>query len=87
MLIRARIVKIGNSQGIRIPKTVLDQVGLKGEVEIDVQGGRLVLSPVAGPRAGWAADFAAMARAGDDEMLDAGDVLPTEWDEREWDWP
>lgn len=87
MPIRARIVKIGNSQGIRIPKPVLEQVGLEGEVEIDVQDGRLVLSPATRPRAGWAAGFAAMAQAGDDELLDGGDPLPTLWDEREWEWP
>lgn len=86
MAIRARIIKIGNSQGIRIPKPVLEQVGFLGEVEIDVQEGRIVLSPIEGPRAGWAAAFAAMARAGDDEMLDGADPLPTLWDEREWEW-
>lgn len=86
MAIRARIIKIGNSQGIRIPKPVLEQVGFQGEVEIDVQEGRIVLSPIEGPRAGWAAAFAAMAQAGDDEMLDGADPLPTLWDEREWEW-
>jgi antitoxin MazE len=87
MPIRTRIVKIGNSRGIRIPRSVLSQVGLKGEVEIDVQDGRLVLSPAKKPRAGWAAAFAAMAQAGDDRMLDGGEPLPTVWDEREWEWP
>lgn len=86
MPIRARIIKIGNSQGVRIPKPVLEQVGLRGEVEIDVQDGRIVLQPAATPRTGWAAAFAAMARAGDDELLDGGDPLPTVWDEQEWEW-
>ncbi|WP_244913276.1 AbrB/MazE/SpoVT family DNA-binding domain-containing protein [Phormidesmis priestleyi] len=36
--IRTRIVKIGNSQGIRIPKTLLEQSGIDSEVEIEVQG-------------------------------------------------
>ena len=66
MPIRTRIVKIGRSQGIRIPRSILSQVGRNGEVEIDVQDGHLVLSPARRPRAGWAAAFAAMARAADD---------------------
>jgi len=86
MPIRARIIKIGNSQGVRIPKPVLEQAGLRGEVEIEVQAGRIVLKPAAAPRAGWAAAFAAMSRAGDDELLDGGDLLPTLWDEQEWEW-
>jgi antitoxin MazE len=86
MAIRARIIKIGNSQGIRIPKPVLEQVGLRGEVEIDVQAGRLVVSPAAAARAGWAVAFSAMAQAGDDELLDGDDPLPTLWDEQEWEW-
>lgn len=86
MSIRARIIKIGNSQGIRIPKPVLEQVGFKGEVEIDVHDGRVVLSPAEGPRAGWAASFAAMAQARDDELLDGEAPLPTLWDQQEWEW-
>jgi len=86
MAIRARIIKIGNSQGIRIPKPVLEQAGFKGEVEIDVRAGRIVLKPAGAARAGWAAAFAAMARAGDDDMLDGGDPRPTLWDEQEWEW-
>jgi antitoxin MazE len=87
MAIRARIVKIGNSQGIRIPKPVLEQAGLKGEVEIEVRDRKLVIGPVAAPRAGWGAAFAAMAHAGEDEMVDGEAPLPTIWDERDWNWP
>jgi antitoxin MazE len=87
MPIRARIIKIGNSQGIRIPKPVLEQAGLKGEVEIDVREGQIVLSAASEPRAGWAAAFETMARAGDDELLDGQAPLPTLWDDEGWQWP
>jgi len=87
MPIRARIVKIGNSQGIRIPKPVLEQAGLKDEVEIDVREGQIVLHAVSAGRAGWAAAFAAMAQAGDDELLDGPAPLPTLWEDEEWHWP
>ena len=87
MPIRARIVKIGNSQGIRIPKPVLEQAGLKDEVEIEVREGQIVLHAASAGRAGWAAAFAAMAQAGDDELLDGPAPLATLWEDEEWHWP
>jgi antitoxin MazE len=87
MPIRARIIKIGNSQGIRLPKPVLEQAGLDDVVEIDVQEGQIVLRAASEPRAGWAAAFEEMARARDDEMLDGQEPVPTLWDDEEWRWP
>jgi antitoxin MazE len=81
---KTRIVRIGNSQGIRIPKLLLEQSGLREEVEISVRDGSLVIQSAAKPRAGWAAAFAEMARQGDDALLD--DALPTRWDEEAWEW-
>ena len=83
---KARLVRIGNSQGIRIPKPLLEQTGLQDEVEIEVEGHRLVIFAPSHPRAGWDEAFQAMARQGDDALLDSGDLLPTQWDEEEWEW-
>ena len=83
---KTRIVAIGNSKGLRIPKPLLEQTGLSGEVEISVEDGALVIRPVKTPRAGWATAFREMARRGDDALLD--DVSPSlsAWDEDEWEW-
>ena len=81
---KARIVRIGNSRGIRIPKPLIEQTGLGEDVEIVVQGNALVISPVGRPRAGWVEAFRAMAGHGDDELLD--EARPTGWDEDEWQW-
>jgi antitoxin MazE len=83
---RARIVRIGNSQGIRIPKPVIEQAGLKGEVEISVQDNSLVITPAHKPRAGWARAFQEMARRGEDVLLDEHAPPLTRWDEDEWEW-
>jgi antitoxin MazE len=83
---KARLVRIGNSQGIRIPKLLLEQTGLRDEVEIEVEGNRLVISALSHPRAGWDEAFQAMALQGDDALLDGGEPLPTQWDEEEWEW-
>ncbi|MES1240631.1 MAG: AbrB/MazE/SpoVT family DNA-binding domain-containing protein [Acidobacteriota bacterium] len=82
---RTRIVRIGNSQGIRIAKYLLDQTGLQEEVEVEAEGNRLVIRPVVAPRTGWKEAFQAMAEAGEDRMLD-NEPVATRWDEEEWEW-
>jgi antitoxin MazE len=83
---KTRIVRIGNSQGIRIPKPLLEQTGLQGEVEIQAENGSLVIRPTRKPRAGWAASFQEMAQRGDDAMLDNAPPSLSSWDEEEWEW-
>ena len=83
---KARIVKIGNSQGIRIPKPLIEEAGLDGEVEIRVQDDSLVISPLRRPRAGWSAAFEKMAASGDDALLHGEQAAAAGWDEDEWEW-
>ena len=87
-VVRTRIVRIGNSQGIRIPKRLLEQVHLTEdeEVELEVQSEQIVIRPTYEARYGWAAAFKAMAEQHDDEMLDGGAGSTTKWDEEEWEW-
>ena len=67
-VLKARIIKIGNSQGIRIPKLLLDQVGLGEDVELEAQQDRIVIRPARRPRDGWDEQFKAMAEHGDDQF-------------------
>jgi antitoxin MazE len=62
--IKSRIVKIGNSRGIRIPKRILEQLGWGEEVEMSVCGDRLVIWSRRGPRSGWEEQFKRMAEHG-----------------------
>jgi antitoxin MazE len=82
--IRTRIVKIGNSQGIRIPKLLLEQSGIDEEVEIEIQDSHLIVRPASRSRKGWEAEFATMAKREDDALLD--DNLTTEWEHLDWQW-
>lgn len=50
-VIKTRVVKIGDSQGIRIPKVVVDQLSLAQDVELEVQAGRLIIRPARQARA------------------------------------
>jgi antitoxin MazE len=62
--------QIGNSQGIVIPKPLLAQLGLKGEVNMTVENGALVLRKPAKPvREGWAEAAQTIAQAGDDGLV------------------
>ena len=51
---RTRLIGIGNSRGIRLPKPLIEQVGLGDEVDLRVEDGNIVISAVRAPRAGWA---------------------------------
>lgn len=83
---KARIVRIGNSQGIRIPKPLLEQSGLGEEVELEVQHHQIIIRSAERPRQGWEAAFRSMAEHGDDALLDPDVVSSSEWDEEEWEW-
>ena len=85
-IVRTRIIKIGNAKGIRIPQPLLDQLGLSKEVEVAVQRRRLVIRPRRRCRVGWAKQFRAMAKHGDDRLLDTPLSSLTQWDTDEWQW-
>ena len=83
---RTRIVKIGNSQGIRIPKALLEESGLKGEVEMSVRDGVLLITQVGQPRQGWSEAFREMARHGDDTLLDGDLAASDSFEAESWEW-
>jgi antitoxin MazE len=67
---KAQLVPIGNSRGIRIPKAILQQCEIADEVELAVEGRQIILSPTREqPRKGWREAAARMAATGDDELL------------------
>jgi antitoxin MazE len=82
---KTRIVRIGNSEGVRIPKPLLERSGLKGDVELEVQDHQIVIRSASRPRSGWEQQFEAIGARGDDGPLDA-DLAGSSWDEEEWTW-
>lgn len=83
---RSKIISIGNSRGIRIPKPILERSGLSGEMELVARDGMLLVRPVSGPRAAWAEAFRTMAANGDDQPVDALPASSSRWDGEEWVW-
>ena len=84
MIAKTRIVQIGNSKGIRVPKVLLEHAQLPEDVELQAEHGRLVIRAARGPRAGWAAAAKAMHDRGDDPLLDA--TTSNNFDAKEWRW-
>lgn len=81
---RAKVVQIGNSRGIRIPKSILAACGIGDTVDLTVDDDKIVLQAAPRVRQGWAEAAQEMARQGDDALLDP--PTPTEFDEDEWEW-
>lgn len=84
MTTKTRIVRIGNSRGIRVPKVLLDQAQLPDEVELHAEPGRLVVQGARRPRMGWAEAARAMSKQGDTDLLD--EPTATRFDREEWEW-
>ena len=83
---RVRIVKIGNSRGIRIPKPLIEGAGLENEVDITVHDNSLIISPVSHPREGWDEAFKEMGDRGDDLLINGDQLTWSEWDKDDWEW-
>jgi antitoxin MazE len=81
-----KIVPIGNSRGIRIPKAMLEHCGFGEEVDLQAKNGALVLRAVKAPRAGWADAFGRMAAAEDDQLVQEDAPTATQFDAEEWRW-
>jgi antitoxin MazE len=80
---KASIIQIGNSQGLRIPKPILKQCGFQMEVELEVHNKELIIKSAKQPRQNWGKSFKSMAQMGDDKLIEFGQ---NQWDEEEWEW-
>ena len=81
---KAQIVQIGNSQGLRIPKVLLEESGIMGEVELEIHAEGILIRNISKPRADWDSRFELLRDHDNDVMaeLPAGSRFET----REWQW-
>ncbi len=63
------IIKIGNSKGFRLSKTLLEKYNIKDKVELILEKSHIIIKPLSNPRTGWGAAFKAMHENGDDKLL------------------
>ncbi len=81
---KTQIIQIGNSQGIRIPKVLLEDSRITGEVDLELHPDGILIRNAQLPRAGWNEAFKLMAENEDDELTD--DPSGTAFDKKEWQW-
>jgi antitoxin MazE len=81
---KTRLVRIGNSRGLRLPKPLIEELGFAEEVELDVRAGTLVIRPHSRARAGWAEAAAEAAGRGEAALID--EAPGTRFDREEWAW-
>jgi antitoxin MazE len=84
---KTKVIKIGNSRGIRIPRHMLEQSGLKDEVELEVKENKIILKQSAKVREGWDYAFKRMSENKDDSLLDKDSLAnQSSWDNEGWNW-
>ena len=81
---RTRLVRIGNSRGIRLPKPIIEEAGLTDEVEVRVREGAIIIAPLVTPRSGWAEAAKQLRERREDRLLNP--PTQTDFDEQEWKW-
>lgn len=79
---KAQIIQIGNSQGIRIPKVLLEESRISGEVDLELHPDGILIRNAHGPRSGW--DDAFKSAEDDDGIAAAGTV--SDFDKKDWQW-
>lgn len=83
---KAKIVRIGNSQGVRIPKIMLADSRLEENVELEIVEEGILIRPAKNPRQNWDIRFRAMAEDDADELIiEEGDVQ-TNFEKDSWRW-
>ncbi|MDA0671137.1 MAG: AbrB/MazE/SpoVT family DNA-binding domain-containing protein [Bacteroidetes bacterium] len=84
---KTKVIRIGNSQGVRIPKVFIDESGIAEEIEMTLRDNEIVLRSAETTRKDWDASFEKMAELGDDTLLDQEELeKPSNWDDSEWTW-
>lgn len=77
---RTTLRKIGNSRGVLIPAALLAESGIGNDIELYLEGSRIVIEPARPSRLGWFDAY----RADQDE--DVWRDLPPSADSGEWEW-
>ncbi len=81
---KSRLIRIGNSRGVRLPKPLIEEAGLQEEIEIEVREGTVVITPLSLPRDGWAEAARLLREREEDHLRD--EPTATQFDRKEWRW-
>ena len=81
---KTQIIQIGNSQGVRIPKVLLEESKISGDVDLELHEEGILIRNIQKPRKNWDSIFKSLAENDDDDstVFDA----PTTFEKKEWQW-
>ncbi len=63
------IIKIGNSKGLRLSKTILEKYEIEDKIEVILEKDHIILKPITAPRKGWDNAFKKMNKNKEDNLL------------------
>jgi antitoxin MazE len=81
---KTNLIKIGNSRGVRIPKSIIIECEINDALEIVVKDKKIILEKSKSAREGWDKAFTDMAKNKDDKLI--FDYKGNKWDKEEWEW-
>ena len=84
VIMKSQIIQIGNSQGIRLPKILLEESGISGDVDLELHPDGILIRNLKKPREGWDEAFRSMAENEDDELLEGH--IASGFERKEWQW-
>ncbi len=67
---QAKLIRIGNSQGVRLPKAVVEQAGLTDKLDIQVSGDAVIIRSTKQPRENWDSAAEVCHQSGEDQLRD-----------------
>jgi antitoxin MazE len=82
--VKSRLIRIGNSRGVRLPKPLIEEAGLREDVEVRVRQGAVVITSPSRTRVGWAEAAQRLRSRKEDRLLDPPSA--TRFDDVEWQW-
>lgn len=82
---KTKLINIGNSQVIEIPKILLAKWAEVDTVEIQIEDHHLIIYPITKPRQNWEKQFEKLSPNPQDELLINNDII-NDWDQQEWQW-
>jgi len=82
MPIKTTICRIGNSRGIILPASVLEQVGASDALNLSIENGCIILAPVQEPRQSWFDNAAGYQATQEESAWESGRLS----DDSEWVW-
>ena len=79
---KTNIRRIGNSRGILLPASVLQEIGASDALSLTVDNGRIILEPVREPRKGWFNNASGYQATEEERAWESAQLS----DDSEWVW-